>query len=154
MHFLNIIISSIYIAVWVWILYYITKLEITGCKCSADWRRTFIKYYIIVLLIMFVLRIFEYWSPQETAPALMTIQFMFSIMFMIVVFNYINDLKVKKCRCSENDARDLLEILNYVNIFLMALSLLIIVHFMFVLSHLASNNKQLVSMLKKLKVKK
>jgi hypothetical protein len=40
----------------------------------------------------------------------------FSIAYVVVVFQYVHELKRIKCKCSESLTRTILEIVNYINI--------------------------------------
>jgi len=52
---LNAIISILYVFIWIYIYLYITKLEKIGCECSNDWKRSYIKYYILIILLFIIL---------------------------------------------------------------------------------------------------
>lgn len=138
MDLLHVIFNLLYIAVWTFILLYIIRLEEMGCECAQGWRRVFIKYYIMFIIAMVLLGMFGIFSTKELSPMLMTLQFALTIFFISVVYHYIHELKVKKCRCSENMARDILEFVNYIQIFLVIFSLLLIVHAMFAISQALS----------------
>jgi hypothetical protein len=124
-----------YIAIWGYILLYIAKLEKLGCKCSKNWQREFIKYYIIFMLLIFIIRLFDSSSPYNLPPILMTIQFVLTIVFVGIVYHYIMNLKQKNCKCSNDTARDILEIINYIQIFLIVLGLLIMIHVIFTIAN-------------------
>lgn len=113
---------------------YVMKLESIGCQCSKGWRRDYIKYYIAFILIVIVTRTFDAWTPESVPPVFMTIQFMLTVVFVIVVYYYISDLKEKKCACSVSVERDVLEIFNMLQMFLLAISLVLIVHIMFTIA--------------------
>lgn len=132
---IQLVINAIYLAIWGYILFYIYKLEQIGCECSKDWRRDFIKFFIIFMIVIFVLRMFDLWSPAGVPPVLMTLQFVAVLFFVAVVFQYVHELKVKKCQCSEDLARDVLEVVNYVQMFLLGLALLLMVHVMFTIAY-------------------
>lgn len=135
MHAISIIFNAIAIVLWLFILYYITNLETIGCKCALDWRRTFIQYYIIYLLLMII-----FMSP-DAPPILLTLHFIISISFIVIVYHYIHDLKVKKCKCSESAARDVLMFINYIQIFMVMFVLILLVHLMFEFRALLKNAK-------------
>ncbi len=130
MHAIQLFFNILAILIWFYILNYIIKLEKTGCECAKDWRRDFIKYYIIFIIALLILRSLNI-IPDRFTPLLMTIQFVFSVAFITIVFHYINDLKVKKCACSQDTARDVLEIFNYIQIFLLAFIFVMMVYMMF-----------------------
>lgn len=125
MNAISIVFNAIAIVLWFFILYYITNLETAGCKCALDWRQKFIKYYIVYLLLMII------FMTPNAPPILLTIHFIISISFIMIVYHYIHDLKIKKCKCSENVARDVLMFINYIQIFLMVFVLILLVHMMY-----------------------
>lgn len=122
---LAIIFNLAAVLIWLFILYYITNLEITGCKCALDWRRNFIQYYIIYLLIMML------FSTRNLPPYILTLHFVFSVCFILIVHHYINDLKTKKCKCSESTVRDVLMYVNYIQLYMVIFILILLVHLMF-----------------------
>jgi hypothetical protein len=110
--FFLILFLILYIFVYIWIV----KLEQTGCECSKDWRRGFIKVFAIVIIVMILLKMFV-----NVHDAIMTVYFIASLVFIISVFQYIHELKRIKCECSEAKTRDILEIVNYIQLGLLAL---------------------------------
>ena len=102
------------------------KLHQIGCTCAEDWRRKAIMYYIIFLLIIFVIRITGILS-QQVMMFISPIMLMITIAFIIIIFQYIRDLKAKLCTCSESTARTLLEIINYLQIAVVSILLLCII---------------------------
>lgn len=136
---LHVIFNLIYIAVWTFILLYIIRLEEIGCECAIGWRRVFIKYYIMVIIAMVLLSMFGIFSSKQLSPFFMTLQFALTVVFITVVYHYIHDLKVQKCKCSEDMARDILEFVNYIQMFLVIFSLLVMVHAMFTVAKYMSD---------------
>lgn len=115
------IIQVFYLVLWAYVYIYITKLENIGCECSKDWRRNFIKMYsvvLIILIITFLIGIKIYY----VGPVIM----FFTIFFIFTVFHYIHDLKVKKCECSKSNIRDILEVVNYIQVGLIIFAMLVI----------------------------
>lgn len=146
---LNVLINVLYIVFWAYILTYIMKLEAMGCQCAKDWRREFIKYYIGFIMILIVSRTVDAWTPETVPPVFMTIQFVLTIFFVFVVYNYISDLKRNKCACSADVARDVLEIFNMIQMFLLAFVLIVMIHIMFTIAQASMKmNKSLSEVLK------
>jgi len=143
---LDILFMLIAITLWVYILGYIYKLESIGCECSEQgWMRNFVKYSIGVIITLIVLRIFDLWTFDNLAPAVVTLEFIFMTVFVMVSYHYIHFLKKKKCLCSEDKARDIFEVVNYIQLFLLLLAYVVSVHLVVVLtklSHTAFKNKQ------------
>lgn len=115
--------SLIAITIWSYIFLYIIKLEKIGCECALNWRRSFIKYYIIVIILTAILKITSLFDKIPFAIKLL-LPFA-TVAFLIITYQYVNDLKKKKCECSRETARDVLEIVNYIQIGLVVFSVCI-----------------------------
>lgn len=102
------------------ILYFITfswivLLEKNKCECSKNWKRDFIKYYIMAMILFMVLYgIYEITSVNKIInnydfifDFLRNIMLIAEIGFVTVVFIYIRDLIKKGCKCSESPNRDI-----------------------------------------------
>ena len=145
---LKFIITALISILWLYILTYIMKLEKIGCKCSEGWKRTFIKYYIIVILVFLVIQMFEFKLPIEISLITSFVKILFTIAFVFIVFNYVNYLKETKCQCSIDVKRDVLEIFNYIQMFLLIIVFVIMIYTMFVVSHAMGTKKTLKKMTK------
>jgi hypothetical protein len=99
---------------------YIRNLEKTGCECAIDWKSDFILVYICIFLPLACWNAFSPFS--YTVGAFIGI---LTLAFIVIVLLYIHDLKKKKCECSESHIRDVLEIVNYIQIGLLGLVLLV-----------------------------
>jgi hypothetical protein len=106
------------IPVWLVMLHYINQLETIGCVCAMDWRRSFIKYYIIFLIVFLFATACDLCRNLDFGPIVFTINFIISMIFVFIVYQYIHDLKVNLCTCSVGILRDMLEIINYMQIIL------------------------------------
>ena len=119
------IVSLFFLALYVYLVNYMIQLERIGCECSVDWRRTFIKTYmlfiIIYLSLLFILTLF---GKEHMLRFVAMIMFFVNIFFIIVVYQYVKYLKDTKCECSASLARNVLELFNYIQIFLLLFSLL------------------------------
>ena len=118
----SVVFSILFLVMFVFVYMWIVKLEKTGCECSKDWRRGFIKVYALIILVMVVLEIF-FKLPDVVG----IIYAVLSLVFIVVVFQYIHELKRIKCGCSESQTRDILEIVNYIQIGVVALFTLVII---------------------------
>ncbi len=107
-------ISVAVILVNVYLLHYVTKLE-SSCDCSKDWKRTFIKYFLYFTIAMLLINLVGL-SLGLVKKYLLIIQSIIGIISIVVIFLYIRQLKATKCLCSENNARLLMEIINYVKL--------------------------------------
>jgi hypothetical protein len=89
-------------------------METTGCECSFDWRRDFIKGVTIVGLVMSLLAMFDIRLPSWSVVILVPL----NIAFVVTVYQYIHELKRIKCVCSDSPIRTIMEVVNYVHIIL------------------------------------
>lgn len=111
--------SFITIILWTYIFSYILKLEKIGCECALDWRRTFIKYYIVLVIVIAMCKIFGIF---EKIPIIFRLAVSVgTLAFIIITYKYVHDLKKKKCECSRELARDVLEIVNYIQLGILVL---------------------------------
>ena len=122
MSLLMTIIQVSYIVLWAFVYAYVVRLETTGCECSYDWKRDFIKVYVIFMIPLMLMRVFDV-LPR----VVLSITLIFTIFFIIAVYRYIHELREKKCKCSEGTTRDVLEIVNYIQIFLLAFVVILVV---------------------------
>jgi hypothetical protein len=86
------------------ILSWINKLE-RKCECSADWRRDYIKYFSIAMIVFSAARLIV---PDQTEfmPVMLTVG-LAGLVNVVSILSYIPDLKKKQCDCAiENDWRD------------------------------------------------
>jgi LytS/YehU family sensor histidine kinase len=98
-----------------YIIYYILKLEKIGCECSQDWKRTFIKYfYIITIVYIFIHIISLFTNKFKLNSSISLIMMICNLLSIGIVYLYIHQLKKEKCECSKDQARDVLEIYNYI----------------------------------------
>ncbi len=104
-------ISFAVILVNVYLLHYITKLE-SLCDCSKDWKRTFIKYSLSLNIAVLLINLFSI-NLGLFKNLLIGINGLIGTVSIIIIFLYIKQLKAIKCGCSENNARLLMEVINY-----------------------------------------
>lgn len=103
------------IVLYVFLINYLMRLD--KCECAQNWRRTYIMYYLIFLVLLsitqFILLISE--SNPILNLTMLSISLILGIIFVVVAFQYIWSLRETKCKCSEADGRDVLEILAIVD---------------------------------------
>lgn len=114
-------ILSIAIAIlYLYLLNYVYKLERIGCECSDDWRRNFIKYYIIAIFVLVVASFFMGPIIIFIAP----ITFVANIVCIVVIYQYVKKLKLEKCACADGTERKVLEYFNYAQMIMLAIGVL------------------------------
>ena len=85
------------------VLSWINKLE-RKCKCSEDWRRDYIKYYSIILIVTSLLSASGF--HPKNVPLFVVIG-LAGLVNLGSILSYIPDLKKKGCDCAiEDDWRD------------------------------------------------
>ena len=137
----SIVIWIIALIINVYALVWIMKLEaIPECKCSDNWMRLYIKYflhvYIPILIISIILYVYLYLSglaPKDLnnngvfVAYRMFVGFvgLFGFANMIIAIVFINKLKEINCECSEDVKREIYFIYNIVLASFMAIIILL-----------------------------
>ena len=85
------------------VLSWINKIE-GKCQCSADWRREYIKYYSIVLIVYGLAGAAK--LQVKNVPVLVILG-LAGLVNLGSILSYIPDLKKKQCDCAiEDEWRD------------------------------------------------
>jgi len=90
-------------------LRWVLDLEKYQCKCSADKRRDFMKFYLmggIAFSVFTIVAIFKKDLMVILARWLAPIFFAASIAYSAVALSYLVDIKHKNCRCSMGPQRE------------------------------------------------
>lgn len=95
---LNVVIALLYS----WIIYYLYKLEKTGCECALGWRRNLIVFvYVFAILLMFI----PFVVTDKATLLFLNLAFMFAFFVnAVVMLQYVHKLKEQKCACAQNEA--------------------------------------------------
>lgn len=117
------------------ILYFITfswivLLEKNKCDCSKNWKRDFIKYYILSMILFIVIYgVYEVLSAYKLVKNydyvfdfLRYVMFISEIGFVSIVFIYIRDLIRKRCKCSESPNRDISLFYSFTDLMIFAIT--------------------------------
>lgn len=116
---LIVLIPIIVIVFWWYIIHYINRLE-HNCECSKDKKRDYVKYYAYFAIFATLTSGFAHGSPIEYLYGII------SIIGIYMIYTYIQKLKRDKCTCSEEKARRYLEIVNYFQIAIISISIVVI----------------------------
>ena len=109
-------ISIVYTALYfVWFLY-ITDLERPQCNCSKDWKRTFIKYFSLYMIVHNLLFISNTDLLLSLRAYIDPIQAVLFVAYIYCMYFYVRQLKEENCDCSKNLKRLLMEIFAYLMI--------------------------------------
>lgn len=116
-----------------YIHHYVTRLERIGCDCAADFRRTYIQYFTLALIVLGIINISLLLMNNRTGIAtvsavLSPVMFIATIIYAIFVIQYVNRLRAEKCRCSEGMARAILYIVTIINVTLACLVALVFLY--------------------------
>lgn len=116
-----------------YIHHYVTRLERIGCDCAADFRRTYIQYFTLVLICLGVANISLLLMNSRSgvaalATVLSPIMFIATIIYAVFVIQYVNRLRAEKCKCSEGMARAILYIVTIINVTLASLVALVVLY--------------------------
>jgi len=101
---LSLLIVGLALAFHLTLLKYITNLEKdAACDCSKNWKRNFIKYYLVgslVFLVLTVLRIVLGLKNNPFTLTLGTVMQLLGLVNLFVMFFYSQELKLTNCECS------------------------------------------------------
>lgn len=122
MNIVYIIVMSLLLLLYAYLAVYMFRLEKMGCKCSEGWERMAIQTYFVFLIVLIISM-----AVFDPPPWLLHVASIVNILGMIIIFFYIRRLKTEKCECSEDTARDVMEIFNYVQIIMFGITFLIVV---------------------------
>ena len=118
-------------------LTWIDKLEKIACKCSEDFKRDYIKYFLYVYVIILALAYFNTllvvfeWNGKlhKILQKLLRVLIFFVPIALLLnsIFSiiYIHQLKEVNCKCSEDVRREIYYIVNWIHIGFIALQILI-----------------------------
>jgi hypothetical protein len=127
------LIINVYAIVWIY------KLETIDCKCSNNWMRTYIKYYlhaiIPIMSITLLINIYLYFNDltyRDITNDLFTtyrviagfVNF-FGLVNIIISIIFINELKKINCECSEDIKREVYFIYNIIMASMISITILI-----------------------------
>lgn len=113
-------------AINLYALLWIQKLEEISCKCSENWKRDYIKYFLYIYFIVSIIQFITFLATGhglegQNSGILSTFSILYSgvaLAAMFVAVFYIDELKQKQCSCSEDIRR---EVYYYYNIIRLAL---------------------------------
>lgn len=122
LYFINIV---LYFITFNWVI----MLDKTKCECSKNWKRDFIKYFLLTMIIYLICSfIYITLSKVYNLPffnvfeIISKIFYILEIFYIIVVFIYIKDLK-KRCKCSQSVERDITEIYSTIDVILFIITI-------------------------------
>lgn len=117
------VLNLVYAGLLAWVWVYLLRLERTGCKCAVDYKRTYIMTFLAVRIIMLLAMNLVGW----TVPALGIAMAPADVVFVVFALQYVHSLKQQKCTCSQDAARDVLQIVAIVDVVIAALVMLLII---------------------------
>lgn len=124
-----ILLAGVFIFTYVIFISYLNRLSTINCECAYNWRRTFITYgyaYAIFSTILLTFHSIGLQMPYFILLPLIIIAYTLSIPTIILTFQYIRMLKKEACSCSESKARTLMEVVNYLVIFITISSIVMV----------------------------
>ena len=103
-------------------LYYVYQIEESGCRCALGWRRSFIEVSLGLFVIMGIVGLVVDWEDH-----FMWLSALYNgliIAYLFVTREYINDMKSHHCDCAQTKAFGVLNVVNIIGLFLLAVTLL------------------------------
>ena len=136
----NILIWLIAIPINISAILWIYKLENIDCKCSNNWMRIYIKYYLhviipimVISLLMHVYLFINNMVYTDIKSNLLSLYFfiiggfnIFGFLNIIISIIFINKLKEINCDCSEDIKREVYYIYNIIMASLICLTILML----------------------------
>lgn len=132
---LDVLLSIILIAINIYILVYLVRLERMGCQCAMDFRRVYVIAYLIASIVYAALVTGAFvastrWSLPEwvtiSGNVLSLVMLIAGILYIVFGIQYINRLREEKCACSNAVARDVWEVVLYIHVAYLILAALLI----------------------------
>lgn len=102
------LLSLLSIAIPVLTLIYVYKLENPECKCTVDWRNTFIKYWTVLSILLAFLN-----GSVIRSPILAFILVIMNAINVYALFTYVGDINAQQCKCATENMRYINDILYY-----------------------------------------
>jgi hypothetical protein len=130
------IVFSIAVGISLVALTWIHKLEEISCKCSEDFKRDYIKYFLYIYIGLYTVAAFSsilqlsgyrYKINTTLLKIFKIIFYIASLLNSIFAIIYIYRLKEIDCKCSEDVRREIYYVLNWITIAFIALIFLIII---------------------------
>lgn len=123
------VITSVVYAVY--IHHYVVRLERIGCDCAADFRRVYIQWFTLALIVIGLINISLRLTGGDLGLAVLSmvlspILFAATIVYIVFVIQYVNRLRREKCLCSEGIARSVLFIVTIIHVTLACLLALVV----------------------------
>jgi len=121
-------------------LTWLHKLDEINCACSEHWMRSYIKYYLYVIIPIFcigiIINVYLYISNYSIIDlnnnnlfifykSLANIVSLFGFANIFIVIIFINRLKEINCECSEDIKREIYWIYNIILVSILGISLLL-----------------------------
>lgn len=141
------IFSLVVIIIYIIILTYIFQMNSQLCQCASNWKKEFIRYYCFYAILKTVLIVFFYTSVYQNKifNVYKHIDIILFITFVIITITYINELRKKKCLCSNNWKRKLTLIYAWFGVGMSGLLLVFATIFIFIIlgtSYFVYNQKR------------
>jgi hypothetical protein len=113
-------------------LMWLQKLETTSCKCSVNWKRDYIKYFLYAYFVFIALQLVSFLvtgkqlvqSESSIVRGLAMLFNIFAFANAFIVIFYVKELKDSQCKCSEDVQREVYYYWNIVYLALWALAVL------------------------------
>jgi hypothetical protein len=126
-------------------------MEKIGCECAMNWRKDFIKYYIIFIVtynIASVIYLIFIRDNIQIAFGVKLLILILDIFFIITTIMYITELKKQKCECSSNIIREVTLVYIIISGFLLVLTIsvpIFIIASLYITGKITQKNKELLN---------
>ena len=121
LYWVAIVINIAVIVIQALIINYLYHLDSKNCKCAADYRRiyiiVFLTLFVVDTILMSIPPVYKLISSNMTIYSIIRlILFIATIINIVFVYDYIRELKERRCKCSESVYRTILYVENIIEI--------------------------------------
>lgn len=118
----SLILAMITLTLNIFYLSYVYNLEVNDCTCSEDWRRDFIKYYSMILILKLIIMIFLLNKKNKNKIVMTVLKVLVfltglgNLLYVYSLLTYAHKLRKKTCECSEHTIREIMYWFSLVNV--------------------------------------
>ena len=116
------------ITIYVIILVYLFQMNSKLCQCSSSWKKEFIKFFCFYAILRSILSVIFFENLRKelflrkSLIALVVVDALLFISFLIITLTYISQLKKEKCFCSKNWKREFTWVLSWIMVGLLSIA--------------------------------
>jgi len=110
--------QTLWIVLIAYFVYYFQRLEAIKCKCAISWRSNVLRGVLIAMILLLVLKMF---LRGQYGVLLYILHIALVLTFIVVSRQFLIKTRSLRCDCAKVPAFRVLDIVNIIMIFLLAL---------------------------------